>query len=81
MHILGAAGTGKLYLIKQLQIEMTKHDRKCISSARTNLVVLIITRITLHKFVSKLKLSSIYEEKNCYIIGKVSTTIDFHIFC
>ena len=53
--ILGAAGCGKSYLIKQLQTELKAQNKKIISLAPTNKASLIINGITLHKFVMKMK--------------------------
>ena len=54
-NILGPAGTGKSYLIKQIQEELTNRKQKYYSLAPTNKASLIIDGMTLHKFVSKLK--------------------------
>ena len=54
-NILGAAGTGKSYLIKGIQKELEKREKSYISLAPTNKAANIINGITLHKFVSKIR--------------------------
>ena len=61
-NILGPAGSGKSFLIKQLQEELTNQNKKFISLAPTNKAALIINGITLHKFVKKLKTSKAIEK-------------------
>jgi ATP-dependent exoDNAse (exonuclease V) alpha subunit len=57
--ITGPGGSGKTELIKQLQQEITKRGKKYESLAPTNLAALLIGGITIHRFASKFKKSSV----------------------
>ena len=53
--ITGPGGSGKTSLLKQLQEELTKQDKKHITLCPTNLAALLVGGITIHKFSTKLK--------------------------
>jgi ATP-dependent exoDNAse (exonuclease V) alpha subunit len=57
--ITGPGGSGKTELIKQLQQEITRMGKKFESVAPTNLAALLIGGITIHRFTSKFKKSSV----------------------
>ena len=63
-NIIGPAGCGKGFLIKQLQQEIIKQDKKYVSLAPTNKAAIIINGITLHKFVSKLRNAKCLDKLN-----------------
>ena len=49
-NILGPAGCGKSYLIKLIQEELTKQNKKYYTLAPTNKAALLVNGMTLHKF-------------------------------
>ena len=57
--ITGPGGSGKTELIKQLQQEILNMGKKFESVAPTNLAALLIGGITIHRFTSKFKKSSV----------------------
>jgi DNA replication protein DnaC len=55
----GPGGVGKSSLIKDIQRRLTEQGKKNVSLAPTNLAILIINGMTIHKFSSKLKKQSL----------------------
>ncbi len=58
IHIDGAAGCGKSYLIKQLQQQLDINNKRYITLAPTNKACNIVNGMTLHKYAAKLKKKS-----------------------
>jgi energy-coupling factor transporter ATP-binding protein EcfA2 len=56
--ITGPGGSGKTTLLKQIQSILTKQDKKHITLCPTNLAVLLVDGMTIHKFSTKLKKQS-----------------------
>ena len=73
-HISWPAGSGKTELVKQLQTQITEEGEKFESLAPTNVASLLIGGITIHRFVSRLKKSSII--KNLVINYVINLYID-----
>lgn len=64
-NILGRAGCGKSTLIKQIQKQLTKNNKKYISLCPTNKAALIIPEAeTIHKFKNKMTKSSYLKDNN-----------------
>lgn len=64
-NILGRAGCGKSTLIKQIQKQITKNNKKYISLCPTNKAALIIPDAeTIHKFKNKMSKSSYLKDNN-----------------
>jgi hypothetical protein len=55
IHIDGAAGCGKSYVIKQLQKQLDNNGKNYITLAPTNKACNIVNGMTLHKYAAKLK--------------------------
>ena len=73
-NILGAVGTGKSYLIKQLQKKLQNQNKNYITLAPTSKAALIIIGMKIHKFVSEMKSTKIINKLKYYYIfvGEIS---------
>ena len=67
IHVDGRAGVGKSFLIKQLQLELFKLNKKYVSLAPTNKAARVINGKTIHKFIAEQSSTTMRESKLDYV--------------